>query len=610
MIIYDIETFPNCFLLCAVDINTHDTWEFEISSFKNDLTVMKDTILAWQESGRSMCGFNNVGFDYPVLHFIWKGGISDPKMIYERAMSVINTDDKFKFFIRPSDYAVPQVDLFKIHHFDNKARMTSLKAIEFNMRMDNISDLPFPVGTVLSREQIATLTKYCWNDVRATRLFYLETLNQIEFRRKLSKQYKQDFTNYNDVKIGKRIFEIELEKVGVSCYDYDPDNGRIPRQTKRTVINLADCVPDGIAFVNPEFEVIRQHYLATTITQTKGAFKDLVATIHGLDYVFGTGGIHASVSNRKFVASDEWMIYDVDVTSLYPSLAIENGLYPDHLGDKFVDVYRELRERRLQHRKGTTENDMLKLALNGVYGASNDRFSVFYDPLFTMKVTIAGQLFLAQLIDLLTCVDDLEIVQANTDGITMYIHRDSKHIVDLLCDMWETTTRLRLEKVEYRAMWIADVNSYLAQKIDGEIKRKGRYDYNVGWHQNASALVVPKVAEKVLIDGVDVRQTVEGWADPYDFYLRAKVPRSSRLMLRYPGFEVQLENTQRYYISHGGGGLVKIMPPLPKKPDQWREIGINAGWTVCPFNNINDPTLPVNHDWYVKEVEKLTGIFK
>jgi hypothetical protein len=30
------------------------------------------------------------------------------------------------------------------------------------------------------------------------------------------------------------------------------------------------------------------------------------------------------------------------------------------------------------------ESAMLKLALNGVYGDSNNVFSVFYDPLFTM----------------------------------------------------------------------------------------------------------------------------------------------------------------------------------------------------------------------------------
>ena len=45
--------------------------------------------------------------------------------------------------VKPTDRYVDQLDLFLIHHFDNRARSTSLKVLEFNMRADNISDLPF-----------------------------------------------------------------------------------------------------------------------------------------------------------------------------------------------------------------------------------------------------------------------------------------------------------------------------------------------------------------------------------------------------------------------------------------------------------------------------------
>ena len=33
------------------------------------------------------------------------------------------------------------------------------------------------------------------------------------------------------------------------------------------------------------------------------------------------------------------------------------------------------------------------------------------------------------------------------------------------------------------------------------VKRKGVYEWDVQWHQNAGGLVIPKVAEKVLVDG-------------------------------------------------------------------------------------------------------------
>ena len=313
------------------------------------------------------------------------------------------------------------------------------------------------------------------------------------------------------------------------------------------------------------------------------------------------------MENEFFEADEQMMIFDMDVTSLYPSIAIENSYFPEHLGPTFVDVYRNLRAQRLQYPKGTPENNMLKLALNGVYGASNDKFSIFYDPLFTMQITIGGQLMLALLIERLIAIHGLRVIQANTDGITVYAHRSSKFIIEAVCSEWEKQTRLSLEYAEYSKMAIADVNSYIAQKPSGEVKRKGRYEYDLEWHQNASALVIPKVAEKVILEGVTVMDTLLEWPDSMDFMLRVKVPRSSRLVMSENGRDTPLENTQRYYVSQTGGYLFKIMPPLAKAPGKWRRIAVESGFTVCPCNNLdNSVRYPINYHWYAAEVEKLT----
>lgn len=604
-IIYDTETYPNCFLLCAEHADTGEQWVFEISPWKDDSSLIVEWVRQAKSADCVMVGFNNLGFDYPILHMLYRMGRATAHQLYEKAMSIIKSEDKFSHLVYPSDRIVPQIDLFKIHHFDNKARSTSLKALEFNMGLDNICDLPFPVGTNLTQEQIGQLIEYCQHDVRATKKFYALTLPEIEFRQSLVTEYpRNDVMNYSDVKLGKTIFQSELEKAGVQCYSVGPE-GRVPRQTPRPSMRLADCIPPYVTFDCPEFNNIKEQFQKKVITETKGAFKDLTATVGGLEFVFGTGGIHASVENERFVSNDEMMILDVDVTSMYPSIAIENNLYPEHLGPEFVNVYRTLRATRLEHPKGSVENAALKLALNGVYGASGDKFSIFYDPLFTMRITVGGQLMLAMLAEQLLTVEGLIIIQANTDGITSYFPRSAKFIVDEVCRAWSDTTRLALEAVEYKQMCIADVNSYLAEDLKGKVKRKGRYEYNVGWHQNASALVVPKVAERVLIEGDRIEDVLYGWDDFMDFMLRVKVPRSSTLTIRDGTSTRLLENTQRYYISEGGGYLFKNMPPLAKKPGEWRTIGVNTGMTVCPCNDLNEVSLPINFDWYKKEIESL-----
>ena len=602
-IVYDIETYENCFTLSAEHADMPLRWSFEVSPWCDHRKHLWQWLLWLRSVNAQMVGFNNAGFDYPVLHlFCQMQGKATYADLYQKAMQIIqsrNEDDKFSHTVYPSDRFVDQIDLFRIHHFDNKSKMTSLKALEFNMRLDSVEDLPFPVGVPLSPDQVKVLREYNAHDVHATKAFYHESLPMIEFREQLTKKHGKDFLNHNDTKIGAEIFQMALENAGVPCYEYGP-NGRQPRQTQRPVINLYECIPNWVRFHTKEFQQVRERLARQSITETKGVFKDLSAVCGGLEFVFGTGGIHASVDNDVFIADDQMMILDLDVTSMYPSIAISQGYYPEHLGPTFVKVYDQLREQRLQYKKGTPENAMLKLALNGVYGKSNDKFSIFYDPKFTMSVTLTGQLALAMLAERLAPI--AKIIQANTDGITIHVRRERYKQVKRICEQWEKETGLTLEEAEYSRMFVADVNSYIAEGVDGKVKRKGRYEYDVEWHQDASALVVAKVAEQVLLKGAPIRATVENWPDRMDFMCRVKIPRSSTL---WGSDGRQLPNLLRYYVAKGGTALTKVMPPLAKKPGVFRHFSVVAGHRVCPCNNIADATLPVDFDWYVNEVEKL-----
>ena len=74
-------------------------------------------------------------------------------------------------------------------------------------------------------------------------------------------------------------------------------------------------------------------------------------------------------------------------------------------------MYAGLKEQRVRFPKGSPENAMLKLALNGVYGDSNNQYSVFYDPLYTMKTTLNGQLLLCLLAEKLLRIDGLRLIR-------------------------------------------------------------------------------------------------------------------------------------------------------------------------------------------------------
>jgi hypothetical protein len=599
----DIETYPNVFTLAAMPVDR--SWEkvFEISDYRNETQDLLE-FLNWMRDHR-MVGFNNLGFDYPVIHMLMQMRSAAPQQLYDKAMAIINSEDKWLHQVYPNDRFITQIDLYKIHHFDNRARATSLKAIEFAMGMDNIKDLPFPVATHLTPEQITVLKEYNLHDVEATVAFYHHTLPMIEFREELSIKYDRDFMNHNDTKIGKDYFTMRLQQAGVQCYEYGPD-GRRPKQTKRPHIVLRDAILPDIKFHSADLQRVLDWLKQQTITETKGVFKDLTATVNGFEFVFGLGGIHGSVESEVIESTDDRVVLDLDVTSYYPSLAIANRFYPKHLGTTFCDVYADLKDQRVHYPKGTPENAMLKLALNGVYGDSNNPYSIFYDPMFTMRITLNGQLLLCVLSEWLMQVESLRLIQCNTDGVSIVVDRDKVNRVEFVCQVWEEQFKLSLESAVYDRMFIRDVNNYLAVYADGRIKTKGAYDYNRGWHQDQSALIVPKVAVAALTNGWGIRETIEQWPAVDDFMLRAKVPRNSSLVLQTEEGERPLERITRYLVTKEGGRLVKIMPPLKKKPDQWRRIGIASGWNVTPCNDIREADdAVVDLDYYVQEVEKL-----
>jgi len=457
---YDIETYPNVFTCAVIHIATNTRWRFEISEFRNDVEDLVEFIMSLKACRARMVGYNNVGFDYPVLHFIVMNPHASPRAIYDKAMDIIKGGDKFGHMIWDKDQLVEQLDLYKIRHFDNMARATSLKSLEIAMKMDNVEDLPFPVGTTLTRDEIEVLHTYNDHDVVSTIYFYVRTLAEIKFREVLTERYSRNFMNHNDTKIGKDYFIMELERNGVECYEKICGK-RQPRQTIRPSINLGDVIFPYVKLEHPEFRRIHEHLANKTITETKGSIKDLTCVVGGLSYKFGTGGLHASDDCKIFRSDDEMTVEMRDVTSYYPSMAIVNRIYPKHLGDKFCDIYKDMFDQRRSHAKGTPENAMLKLALNGTYGDSNNVYSPFYDPFFCMQITLNGQLLLCMLVEQLIKTPGLRMINVNTDGVGFIYPRKHRQHVDAVCQWWMDLTALGLETDEYSLFAQRDCNNYI-----------------------------------------------------------------------------------------------------------------------------------------------------
>ena len=641
--IYDIETYLDLFCVDFTHVETRTRYIFEVSDRVNQSPQFIRFLCRLRDEGARLFGYNNEGFDWPVCQYLMcdSRGYFEAIDAHRKANAIIGAGfgpARWDHNIWPSDRMVTQGDLFKIHHFDNAARSTSLKKLEINMRSRTVEDLPYPPDQPTTSEQKDEIIEYMCHDVSETLKFYYASLDQIRFRDELAERYPDmgDVLNMNDTKIGKKFFERELERNGTPCR-VRVDGRKKPRQMIRNSVALRDVISNRVAFEHPEFQRVKSWLESQVLgpkqdpraapgeIETKGIFSDLSATIDGFQYDFGTGGIHGSLHSTVVHEDDEWEIWDWDVASYYPNIAISNRFYPEHLSENFCDIYETVYQMRKGHAKGTAENAMLKLALNGVYGDSNNKHSPFFDPQYTMAITINGQLLLCMLAEWLQFDDGgfniapekcggISMVQINTDGLTVRVRKNAVQLMKRICAEWEQHTGLELESVRYKSMFIRDVNSYLAVKHDGGIKRIGAYAYETplnsakfqtrerGWHQDHSMLVIRKAAEAQMVHGVPVAEFIKNHRDPFDFMKSVKVPRSSRLMY---GEDLTIQNTTRYYVSTTGSSLTKVMPPLKGKSEE-RRIGVDTGWTVTVTNDADNFRWDnVNWLYYINEAEKL-----
>lgn len=715
--IWDIETYKHAFTFSIIRADGKFKKTFEVSARINEVDRILNCLDYLHDNEHRLVGFNSCGFDYPIVHKLIENRNALPKTgkalaakVFQWAQKQIDSfkNDGFGYTVKTADQYVKQVDLYRIWHFNNKAKATGLKMLEFNMRLDNIEDLPYDIEEELTDQMLDDIKAYNEHDVACTLEFYNASESQIDFRDNLSIKLDCDFTNADDTKIGAEYFQMELEKAGVSLYTHK-DGKRVIKQTKRDKIAIKDCLFNYYSFQQPEFQAIYDWFSKQVITETKGVFSDIeehdlgdvakyaeleikrkkfkakpteaevkiflkehplgwieeeqlkateylfdaegnhvmeypldvdgspdftkkqkkaripkksywgcyriAATlnvlVNGYRIDFGVGGVHASLSERIVKETKSYMVRDADVSSMYPNIAISNRIYPEHLGEKFCDIYQDMYEQRKSYAKNTAENAMLKLALNGTYGKSNDKFSVFYDPKFTMSITINGQLSLLMLADRLLQIEGLKLVQLNTDGLTVAMLRSTEDQYKDICTQWQSDVKLELEFVDYSKMIIRDVNNYIAVYTNGKTKRKGAYQYEgLEWHKNQSALVIPMAAEASMITGVDVREFIKQHFEAgniFDFMLRTKVPRSSKLVLEFEdGRVLEQQRICRYYPCVSGGKLVKLMPALPDSEDRSdRRLGIDTAWNVKTCNNMQDFTGDIDFEYYVQEAEKL-----
>ena len=628
VIIYDIETLKEYFLVvCLIPQEPYRV--FKVNSEQNDL----DAFVRFTEQHQDYywVGYNNLRFDSQVVEWILRNqehwhelsNLEITSRIAQKAADVIH-DANYDVFpeYRESDLALKQIDLFKIHHFDNKNRRVSLKRLEFEMDLENIEEMPIHHSKEgMTHDDLVTTTSYCLNDVWATYQFYLVTIgqtehplyrgnNQIELRLDIEAEFNIPCLNYSDSKIGDEMIKKYY------CEEKRIDYKELPKKgTFRKNIAVKSCIASYVQFQTPEL----QAFLSKIKKMHLGIQDDFKEELHfyGNVYSFMKGGLHTENKPEVFEADDEYEIVDWDVSSYYPAIIINNGRYPAHLGKQFLSGYRKMFEKRLEL-KPLAKTDKrikgivgaLKLAVNSVYGKSSDMQNWIYDRQLTMFTTITGELSLMMLIEAYE-LQGIHVISANTDGVTIRIKKDKLETMHTINEWWMNLTAYELERTDYQKIIFSTVNDYLAIKTDGEVKKKGDFLTDFELHKNKSARIVPLALEQYYIHNVPIERTIVNHNNIFDFCLRQKASKDFHYegWNRARGEKTVYNKLIRYYVSTTGEKLLKVK-------NETSDSGaadvsqVEAGEWVCTVCNhlpktTDVSTAGINYDYYIERANRL-----
>jgi len=616
----DYETICNCFIAVFQHYKDDSIRKiFVIHESRNDAPELLQFLKECVDQKQWHISYNGLAFDAQITQklldnekrFLVMKTENQIKFIYDYAQAVITRTDRGEFQeYYPGKLKIRQIDLFKMNHWDNRAKMSSLKWIQYSMDWENVEEMPHHHSKpVTTSHELQSVIDYCINDVLSTKNILAHSKEQIVLRQQLTKEYNIDLLSASEPRISKELFLHFLsEKLG-----WEKSYIKTLR-TPRSEIYLGQCMLPYIKFDTPEFQKMHDYLRTKVITSTKDGFKYSVK-YKGMSTDYGLGGIHGARDAGVYEAKPGWTIMTSDVTSFYPNLAIKNKFHPEHLPQKeFGDLYEWFFEERKKIPKSDPKNYVFKIILNSTYGLTGDENSFLYDPKMTMQITINGQLQLSMLYEMLAegIPEALPLMQ-NTDGLEMMIPDDQVTKYMEICDKWSVLTQLNLEHDQYSKMIIRDVNNYIAVYKNGKVKCKGSFEWEdlykkkvSVFHKNKSFLIIPKAIYAYFTQGVVPEDFLAENQDIYDYCAGVKAKGSWYFEEHYvEKNELKVNRLQkiiRYFISNQGVKLVK------RNPDG-RTIQVESGeWMQTVVNHI-DPSIPfvaydINTDYYLQEIYK------
>ena len=583
LVTYDCEVFCSDWIVVFKDYETK-----HFSVIHND----NQALLACIDEDTVYCGFNSKGYDQYIIKAICSG--FSPEEVKKVNDWIIGGNQGWECpLLQGVRFWFNNIDIK-----DDVYKALSLKAIEGHLGMNiQETEVDFNLDRPLTKEELESTIFYCKHDVDATeklidiRKDYLKT--KVNLGKRAGIPEVKALSSTNAKLTAMMLGAVRKEGSDGRDYVYPPnlDLSLIPKDVLQFFETIHDTsIPDEVLFKT-----------------------SLETTIGDMPCKYAWGGVHGSVTAFYDESTEDHIIQNRDVSSLYPSLIEGYNYLSRNVPDPqlFYQIRRDRIEAKHNGDKQTATD--LKLPLNTVSGAQENKYNDLYDPLPTRSLRISGQLFLTMLaVSLLRACKTIKLLNFNTDGLMYSIDKSELPIVDEVSAQWEKTTGFELETDEIRKVWIKDVNNLLIIMNNGKVKTVGGYlNYGISvkgaWAINNNANIIKMALVEYFVNGTPPEDTINACDDIFQFQMIAKAGAKYREAYHMvDGEKVPVQKVNRIYATTDTryGKLFKV------KAENDSEAKIEMLPEHCIIDNDNHLSITdVDKQFYIDMAKKRINDF-
>lgn len=639
ILLFDIEVYPNYFLLNYIDYDSKDQYSYEINESDNCINEIVNFCL---KRNVLYIGHNILGYDLLILNYILKNKKELLQLNnLDVCLAIKSISDKIISKKRNEKWhsdLIPLLDFRKFNCIDTLAIMNTvdrvgIKQASINLKYNNVQDLPFEPGTYLTKEEQSIVKEYCFNDCNIGLLLYEKKKPDIELRKDVSERYDIDVTNSNDTGIAKKV----LNKYYSEYTNLDIKSFKDLRSYNRPFL-LGEVVPK-LEFKTKPFQDLYEWFKKQEITEKTDI--DLIedelqevkkVKIHydlrlpGITVRFALGGCHSQDPPGKFITTTKEELIDFDFASWYPNLLLNYEVKPRHVKAEFLTIVKTLTLERIKDKQEGRKKDadIKKIIINSIYGLLGSDYYWLKDKKALLKVTVTGQLWLAKLLENLY-LEGINVISMNTDGILSLVDVDKKDKYYQICNDLSKEVNVEGEYSYYKEYIRKDVNNYLSIDLKNKTKEKGKYfSTEIQLSKGYYYPIIGKALRDYYVNNIPIEKTILEEQNIYMFISSQKVD-INKFKAEYHYFKdnsikiKELQKINRWIITNKGGKFLKVEKDeaklirleekrLKKKKiseaDKLnKKIGVEKNYFLEIVNNVsttNTKDYDLNYDFYIK----------